>query len=114
MKVEQIAKIAHEVNAAYCKAIDDDSQLGWEKAPEWQKRSAIRGVEFTRDNPQVSPSESHVSWYQEKKAEGWKFGHIKNEEKKEHPCFCAYEDLPKEQQAKDHIFGAIVKQLLAI
>ena len=114
MKVEQIAKIAHEVNAAYRAAIGEDIQVAWDKAPEWQRQSAINGVEFTRDNPQLTPSESHKNWYQKKLSEGWKFGHVEDEDKKEHPCYCAYEDLPQEQQAKDYIFNAIVKQLLAI
>lgn len=34
--VEQIARMAHEANRAYCQALGDDSQPAWEDAPEWQ------------------------------------------------------------------------------
>jgi hypothetical protein len=44
MKVEEIAKVAHEVNRAYCQAIGDNSQPTWEEAPGWQRDSAINGV----------------------------------------------------------------------
>ena len=110
-RLERIAKVAHEVNRAYCKALGDDSQAAWEDAPDWQKQSAINGVKFHLENPDVGPSASHVSWLKEKEADGWKYGAEKDPEKKEHPCFVAFDDLPKEQQAKDFIFTAIVAQL---
>lgn len=47
MDNEQIARVAHEVNRAYCKALGDDSQEVWELAPQWQRDSAIVGVKFT-------------------------------------------------------------------
>ena len=40
MKVSDIAKVAHEVNAAYCASQDDFSQKPWDEAPEWQRTSA--------------------------------------------------------------------------
>ena len=46
MKAEDIAKVAHEVNRAYCEALGDTSQLSWEDAPEWQKASARAGVDL--------------------------------------------------------------------
>jgi len=42
---------------------------------------------------------------------GWKYGAVKDADKKEHPCFVPYEELPKEQQAKDHLFKATVSAL---
>lgn len=109
-----IARIAHEVNRAYCKSIGDYTQVAWECAPAWQRQSAVNGVLAVRDNPNASPSESHNSWLEEKRLAGWKYGEVKNEVAKEHPCFVKYGDLPKEQQAKDYIFTAIAKELLAI
>lgn len=103
----QIAKVCHEANRAYCQAIGDDSQAPWEQAPDWQKESAVKGVEFHLSGDH-DPSASHQSWYDEKKADGWIYGPVKDVEKKEHPCMVAYSQLPKEQQAKDYIFRAVV------
>lgn len=108
MNIEQIAKISHETNRAYCQTIGDNSQLFWEDAPDWQKTSAINGVQFHLQNPEAGPDNSHNSWLAEKEAAGWKYGPIKNPETKEHPCFVPYNELPVEQKLKDYLFRAIV------
>jgi hypothetical protein len=59
----------------------------------------------------VPPSASHNSWLRQKEEDGWKYGPVKDADKKEHPCFIPYEELPREQQAKDYLFGAIVAAL---
>ena len=112
MKDEGIARVAHEVNRSYCEALGDLSQLKWEEAPEWQRSSAINGVEFHRANPNAGPDHSHNEWMKEKEVNGWKFGPVKDAERKEHPCFVPYEDLPVEQKAKDYIFRGIVHALI--
>ena len=112
MNVQDIAKVCHEVNAAFCHSIGEDSQLPWDQAPEWQKESAIKGVQFIIDNPSAPASATHDSWLAEKKKDGWSYGKVKDPAKKEHPCIVAYDKLPTEQQSKDHVFGAVVRQLL--
>lgn len=111
MKPIEIAKMVHEVNRAYCKALGDTSQLSWEDAPQWQKDSALKGVLFHASNPEYGPENSHESWLAEKNSTGWVYGVEKDEEKKTHPCMVPYNKLPVEQQAKDYIFKAIVDQL---
>jgi hypothetical protein len=108
MTNEQIARVAHEVNRAYCLALGDTSQVCWEDAPDWQKSSAINGVEFHMSHPDAGPDHSHNEWLKEKRETGWKYGPVKDPEAKEHPCFVPYEELPAEQQAKDYIFRAVV------
>lgn len=105
--VIRIAKICHESNRAYCQSIGDDSQPTWDKAPEWQKQSAVNGVKFhlTGDH---QPSASHESWMAEKEAEGWVYGAVKDPAKKEHPCMVPYDQLTLAQKSKYHIFRAIV------
>jgi hypothetical protein len=113
MNVEKIASICHEANRAYCAAIGDNSQPSWADAPEWQRSSAMAGVRFHRSNPNSKPSDSHESWLKEKEAAGWKFGPVKDPENKEHPCFVPYDQLPREQQAKDALFLSVVRALEA-
>jgi len=47
----------------------------------------------------------------DKLKDGWKHGPVKDPEKKEHPCLIPYDELPKEQQVKDHLFIGVVKAL---
>lgn len=107
----QIARICHNVNRAACAAFGDYSQPTWENAPEWQQKSAINGVEFVLANPDAQESASHDSWLAEKKANGWKYGAVKDPDKKEHPCFVPYDALPPEQKLKDYLFQAVVRSL---
>lgn len=111
MNIEQIAKVAHELNRAYCASQGDMTQLSWEDAPDWQADSAIQGVKFHLANPTAEPSDSHESWLDQKTQDGWSYGEIKNESTKEHPCFVPYDQLPVAQKAKDYIFSACVTQL---
>ncbi len=86
----------------------DDSQPTWDDTPESHKQSLIAGVEMHLANPDATPEQSHESWYKVKEAEGWKYGEVKDMEKKEHPCFLPYEELPDEQKAKDYLFRTTV------
>ena len=108
MTVENIAQLAHEINKAYCESIGDTSQVSWADAPEWQRKSAIAGVNFCLNNPSAPPSANHDSWLREKEADGWKYGPVKNVETKEHPCYVPYEQLPVEQKTKDFLFKQVV------
>jgi hypothetical protein len=103
-----IARICHEVNMAYCEALGDYSQVPWEQAPDWQKESAIKGVELHMANPNLGVSASHDAWLKEKRDTGWTYGPLKDPVKKEHPCFVPYADLPAEQKAKDFLFRGVV------
>ena len=101
------ARAAHEANRAYCLALGDNSQPGWDSASEWQKSSAMNGVSGALSGN--TPEQSHDSWKAEKFASGWKYGPVKDPDKKEHPCMVPYSDLPPEQRAKDTLFISVVR-----
>ena len=109
MNIEEMARVCHEVNRAYCTAIGDDTQVAWEDAPLWQRESAVNGVQSTLEHPEATPRASHVSWLAEKDRDGWKYGPVKDVERKEHPCFLPYDALPLEQLVKDYLFQAVVR-----
>ena len=112
MTHEEIARVAHEVNRAYCQSLGDDSQSKWEDALAWQKDSAINGVKFHVENPDAGPQGSHENWMAEKVEAGWVYGEVKDLDAKTHYCIVPFWDLPHEQQAKDHIFRGVVHALL--
>lgn len=106
--IEDIAKVCHEANRAYCETIGDKSQLPWEIAPEWQKDSIRKGVSFHLAADRM-PWESHEAWLKEKVKDGWVVGPEKDPVQKIHPCMVPFRELPFEQQVKDHLFASIVK-----
>lgn len=100
--------VCHETNRAYCQTIGDNSQKEWNDAEQWQRDSAIKGVQFKLDNPDAPPSAQHDAWTADKVAGGWIYGPIKDAEAKTHPCIVPYDGLPIEQRVKDYLFAAVV------
>lgn len=109
MNIQTIAVLCHETNRTYCQLRGDNTQDQWIEAPDWQRDSAILGVTKILSGEITQPCQSHVSWYNQKEEEGWKYGPVKDPEKKEHPCMVHYLALPLEQQIKDELFFNIVK-----
>jgi len=104
MDVNELAEICHMRNRAYCRSIGDKTQVDWCLAPEWQKQSAISGVQFQLDNPDATPENQHESWMKEKEDDGWAYGPIKISSEKKHPCIRPYDELPEDQKKKDRLF----------
>ena len=110
VSIGDIAKVCHEVNRAYCDTVGDPSQKAWEKADDWQRTSAIEGVDFFV-RTRATAEELHENWCRDKIEAGWSYGPVKDAEKKEHPCLVPYNKLPMEQRVKDYLFRAVVKAL---
>lgn len=106
--IKATARLCHEANRILCESHGDFSQPKWNDAPDWQKESCEDGVRFHIDNPESTPEQSHENWMKHKLADGWRFGLIKNPEKKTHPCLRPYDELPLEQRKKDEMFSLIV------
>ena len=105
---EQIAKVCHETNRAFCQTLGDNSQKPWDEAEQWQRDSAIKGVHFRIGNPNAPASAQHDAWTADKVADGWKYGEVKDAVVKTHPCLVDYDLLPIEQRLKDYLFQAVV------
>jgi len=106
-----IAKVCHQANKAWCETKGDTSQKDWNEAEEWQRDSAIKGVEYRLAHPSSGKDAQHNSWMQDKINDGWVYGEVKDAEAKTHPCIVPFEQLPEFQQKKDALFCAIVDAL---
>lgn len=106
---DDIAKLCHEVNRAYCTSIGDDSQVAWDDAPTWQRESAFKGVAFALANLDAPDSAQHDAWTADKVVDGWVYGEVKDAEAKTHPCLVPFDQLSAKQQAKDTLFRAVVR-----
>lgn len=111
MKRKTIARVAHQVNRAYCASQGDMSVPDWSKTSQEQRASMLAGVDMHIANPGSTPREQHEAWLADKAANGWVWGEVKDEGTKTHPAMLPYDDLPASQRAKDFIFKAIVEQL---
>ena len=114
MQAEEIAYVCHTANRALQKLQADPTipvSPRWKELDPETKASAIDGVQAILDGRVKSPAESHANWMDFKISNGWKFGPVKDEDKKEHPLLVPYEELPEAQRVKDSLFGAIVGAL---
>jgi len=109
--LEHIARVCHEANRALCQAFGDETQLPWAEAPEWQRESSVKGVQFALSNPDASPAAQHEAWMADKLANGWRKGAVRDPARKVHNCLVPYDEMPPEGKAKDHVFRAIVRAL---
>lgn len=110
MSAEDIARVTHEANRAL-QLIEGDPapSIEWDRAPKWQRDSAIDGVVNALAG--ASPEQSHENWLRFKREDGWRYGPVKDPAAKTHPCMVPYERLPENQRVKDHLFTAIVRTL---
>jgi hypothetical protein len=107
--IATIARICHQANKAYCESIGDYSQKDWENTNDDIHKSAMNGVRFRWENPNLSPKDQHENWKQDKIKEGWTYGPIKDTSAlKKHPCIVSYDELPEAQRIKDRIFMGVV------
>ena len=110
-EIVDIAKVCHEANKAWCEVYNDYSQKSWDDAEQWQRDSAIKGVEFALNNPDAGHDAQHNAWMKDKLENGWQYGDFKDSVLKLHPCLVPFEQLPVFQQKKDALFLAIVNAL---
>jgi len=108
LTLDQIGRICHEVNRAYCQSQGDDSLKPWDDCPQWQKDSTVLGVQKIMQSPEITPRDLHQAWWEHKIHSGWNYGAVKDEVLQTHPCMVPYDSLPENQRVKDYLFGAVV------
>lgn len=102
------AQVCHEANRAIqLQTGDPNPSSEWADAPNWQKKSTVEGVINALNG--ATPEQLHETWCDYKVENGWKYGAVKDEEAKTHPCLVNYDQLPEDQKLKDHVFKAIVE-----
>jgi hypothetical protein len=112
VKIEDIARVCHEANRAYCVTLDDDSQPPWDDASKDARESSVQGVMAILEGKTLTPKDSHDNWYRRKATQGWRYGPVKDVDLKVHPCFLPYEQLPEAQKVKDALFFGVVLALM--
>lgn len=106
------AKVNHEVNVSINRFHGKESRPVWDKLTEDERNKAFASVQSVIDNPSITPAESHQKWMDNKLADGWRYGPVKDEIKKTHPDLVGYDELPDEEKLKDYLFITIVKCFL--
>lgn len=108
MKLKHLAKIYHE-NIRMLQEINSEKvSPPWEDTPDWMIEGTFDSINFHLANPAASASASHENWMGEKIRTGWRFGPVKDPDKKTHPLLIPFSELPAEQQMKDILGKALI------
>ena len=123
---EEIAHIAHEANRAICESVGDYSQLPWAETPADIRASTLAAVRECRADPNNdrllaanirrirASSTSHERWLEHRRASGWVYGSVKDNDRKTNPAMTSFAELPVEQRAKAFVFVGIVRACVAL
>ena len=112
MSPQDIARVCHEANRAYCAIHGDRSHECWEDSPDHLQQSVIAGVNAALRDPTLTAHGAHGAWRRHKIAEGWRHGLEKNVDYKTHPNLVPFEELPPFKKTKNVLFLAIVRALV--
>ena len=84
----QAADISHKLDAIGCGIVP---LTDWDAEP----------LTFNADEIETLAPGEHERWRKERKARGWRYAGIRNDERKESPFLVDYEDLPEEVKEID-------------
>lgn len=114
-RIEQAARTAHEAIRALQIAHNEEGiALPWNEVAKDIRYSCKIGVQRVMDNPDVTSEELHASWIETKLSQGYKYGPVRNDERKEHHCLVPYHELSAHDRSKDLIFRNVVKAVLGL
>jgi hypothetical protein len=109
LTLDQIARVCHEANCAYCLAIGDPAFSSWNTLDEGYRHSVRAGVKAAQEG--ATPRASHAAWMKERLSNGWAYGPVLDREAHVHPNLVPYDELPDAQKKKDEIFILLVSVL---
>ena len=109
MTITQIAEVVHNMQRTFCASIGETLPT-WSEAGNMQQ-TTIQGVIDLIDFPSAAGGFSHEQWMLNKIAQGYTYGPVRDHEKKTHPSLVPFEQLPHNEQVKDHLFVETVRSL---
>jgi hypothetical protein len=102
-----IAQVVHAANRQYVEFIGGRANNpSWEELREEERQGLINAIKDLIENPKT-PRASHEAWCEARKADGWKRDKVYSHHRKTHPNLVPYNELPFEEQFKDHLFMGI-------
>lgn len=108
---EMIARVVHEALRAWAAANGDHSLPAWDEAPDWMHESTRQSVSHALNNPDETGEAQHVQWLRQKRADGWVYGPVRDNQQKIHPMMVPWSELPDVERRKDLLLQAIVRSL---
>lgn len=110
-RLDAIARTVHAALREWAAAHGQDDIPEWDFAPGWMHESTRESVRHALAHPGSGGRAQHEQWVQQKRADGWRHGPVKDPAAKTHPLMVPYEDLPDWERRKDILINAVVRAL---
>lgn len=110
MDPQNIARIAHEADRAFC-ALHGDLKKVWASQEAHERECAVRGVKIATATPRATAADLHTSWLRDKREAGWRFGPQLDLHDRLDPMMIPWEQLSDYAQARERLFLAVVRSL---
>lgn len=115
LSVDAIARICHAGKRALCiRLADEVVDPEWDQITEAQRdsiRDRVRLMIEPDEHGTVglgAPHHVHNMWLRRKAQLGWCYGPIEDPDRKEHPGFMAWREMPPRFKRRDHLFFKLV------
>ena len=110
--LEPVARVIHAAIRTWSTAHGQPDMPDWDAAPQWMKDSTFASIKFVLENPDADAGAQHVQWMEQRRAQGWSYGPVRDEARKTHPMLVPFGQLPIMEQKKDDLVSAIVRALV--
>ena len=106
--------VTHEVQESIKAACGEPLLGSWWQLDIGSIESTVKGISEVALDKDITPEKIHAVWMEDKLADGWTYGEVKDMEKKTHPCLVPFSELPEVQKLKDYVFIATVRSVLDV
>lgn len=111
MLIINIAKECHSANDDLMLVNNEVPNLtDWHQMDDHTRSMNIKSVSKIIDNKYITAKDLHNEWMDNKIADGWKYGTVKNPELKTHPLIIEFEKMSDINKLKDQNFIDIVNK----
>ena len=99
-----IAQECHNKNNELMMMNGEEQNGNWDSLDRHTKFINLKSVIKALENPDLTAKDMHDEWMNNKIADGWKYGDVKDPELKTHPLIIDYDLMKDVDKMKDQIF----------
>ena len=104
MKVKQLATLCHQAIREFKINVMNEDMNDWNTCEQWRRDDTIQSVKMILRYDHPTYDLLHNHWLEMKRVNGWVYGKETDRPNKIHNCMVSFDELPPEEQAKDHLF----------
>lgn len=113
MTARDLGRLMHALRREIALIYGGNVPPAWEDeaCTDAMKASSERGALAMLVNPDMTARDEHQRWYNERWEQGWRYGPVRDNERKLHPSMRDFDELPLGERLKDLARIAMAEEL---